>query len=66
MIPSPPLIETDRLRLRPMRFADKDVHIARGADARVTRVTGGEPRAPDVSWAKYLSSAGLWPVMGFG
>ncbi len=36
------------------------------ADARVTRFIGGEPRAPDVSWGKFLSSAGLWPVMGFG
>ena len=61
-----PTIETDRLRLRPGRLADKDVHIAMWADARVTRFIGGEPRAPDVSWGKFLSSAGLWPVMGFG
>src|SRR3546814_10848704 len=40
--------------------------IAMWADARVTRFIGGEPRAPDVSWGKFLSSAGLWPVMGFG
>ena len=66
MITSPPVIETGRLRLRPMRFADKDVHIAMWADARVTRFIGGEPRTPDVSWGKFLSSAGLWPVMGFG
>ena len=55
MITSPPLIETGRLRLRPMRFADKDVHIAMWADARVTRFIGGEPRTPDVSWGKFLS-----------
>ncbi|MGV3730023.1 MAG: GNAT family N-acetyltransferase [Sphingopyxis sp.] len=61
-----PVIETDRLRLRPGRLADKDTHIAMWADARVTRFIGGEPRAPDVSWGKFLSSAGLWPVMGFG
>src|SRR3546814_12675708 len=61
-----PIIETDRLRLRPGRLADKDIHIAMWADARVTRFIGGEPRAPDVSWGKFLSSAGLWPVMGFG
>src|SRR3546814_17618637 len=36
------------------------------ADARVTRFIGGEPRSADVSWGKFLSSAGLWPVMGFG
>src|SRR3546814_448796 len=61
-----PTIETDRLRLRPGRLTDKDVHIAMWADARVTRFIGGEPRSADVSWGKFLSSAGLWPVMGFG
>ena len=61
-----PVIETDRLRLRPGRLSDKDTHIAMWADERVTRFIGGEPRAPDISWGKFLSSAGLWPVMGFG
>ena len=63
---APPVIETDRLRLRPGRLADKDTHIDMWADARVTRFIGGEPRAPDVSWGKFLSSAGLWPVRGCG
>lgn len=62
----PPVIETERLRLRPHRLSDKDVHVAMWADPRVTKFIGGEPRAPDVSWGKFLSSAGLWPVMGFG
>jgi RimJ/RimL family protein N-acetyltransferase len=66
MFTAPPIIETERLRLREMRFADKDIHIAMWADERVTRFIGGEPRAPDVSWGKFLAAAGLWPVMGFG
>ncbi|PAL20396.1 GNAT family N-acetyltransferase [Sphingopyxis sp. GW247-27LB] len=66
MSASPPVIDTPRLRLREPRFADKDDHIAMWADARVTRFIGGEPRAPDVSWSKFLAAAGLWPVMGFG
>jgi len=66
MITIPPVIETERLRLRPHRLSDKDTHIAMWADDRVTRFIGGEPRAPDVSWGKFLGSAGLWPVMGFG
>ncbi|WP_332816798.1 GNAT family N-acetyltransferase [Sphingopyxis sp.] len=66
MFTAPPVIETRRLRLRPQRLSDKDVHVAMWADERVTRFIGGEPRAPDVSWGKFLSSAGLWPVMGFG
>lgn len=62
----PPVIETERLRLRPHRLSDKDVHVAMWADERVTKFIGGAPRAPDVSWGKFLSAAGLWPVMGFG
>jgi RimJ/RimL family protein N-acetyltransferase len=63
---TPPIIETARLRLRPHRLADKADHVAMWADARVTRFIGGEPRAEDVSWTKFLAAAGLWPVMGFG
>lgn len=54
------------MRLRAQRLEDKDSHIAMWADERVTRFIGGEARAADVSWSKYLASAGLWPIMGFG
>ena len=64
--PVPPVIETPRLRLRPHRLSDRNDHVAMWADERVTRFIGGEPRAPDVSWGKFLAAAGLWPVMGFG
>lgn len=66
MFTVPPVLETERLRLRAHRLSDKDVHIAMWADARITKFIGGGPREPDVSWGKFLSSAGLWPVMGFG
>src|SRR3546814_19163701 len=66
MITSPPLIETDRLRLRPPRFSDKDVHIAMWADPRVTRFLGGDPRTPAVSWGKFMSSAGPGAAVGVG
>ncbi len=66
MFTLPPIIETARLRLRPQRLADKGAHIAMWADARVTRFIGGEPRAADESWRRFLGAAGLWPVMGFG
>src|SRR3546814_18059867 len=66
MFSNAPKIKTDRVRRRAGGLADKDVHIAMWADARVTRFIGGEPRSADVSWGKFLSSAGLWPVMGFG
>lgn len=66
MISAPPLIETERLRLRPQRFSDRDAHIAMWADPRVTRFIGGGPRPPDASWRRFLGAAGLWPIMGFG
>lgn len=36
------------------------------ADDRVTRFIGGEPRAEDESWRRFLSAAGMWPILGFG
>jgi RimJ/RimL family protein N-acetyltransferase len=62
----PPIIETARLRLREQRLSDKDAHVAMWADPRVTRFIGGEPRATDESWRRFLGAAGLWPVMGYG
>jgi RimJ/RimL family protein N-acetyltransferase len=63
---TPPTIETPRLRLRAHRLSDKAAHVAMWADERVTRFIGGEPRAPDVSWSKFLASAGMWPIIGYG
>jgi RimJ/RimL family protein N-acetyltransferase len=66
MPPSPPVIETARLRLRQARLSDKSAHIAMWEDQRVTHFIGGEPRSANISWSKFLAAAGLWPVMGFG
>lgn len=63
---TPPTIETARLRLRAQRLSDKADHVAMWADERVTRFIGGEPRAEDESWRRFLGAAGLWPIMGFG
>lgn len=62
----PPILETPRLRLREHRLSDKADHVAMWADERVTRFIGGEPRAEDESWRRFLGAAGLWPIMGFG
>lgn len=63
---APPVLETARLRLREQRLSDKADHIAMWADPRVTRFIGGEPRAGEASWGRFLGGAGLWPVMGYG
>ena len=62
----PPVIETERMRLRPARLADKDAHVAMWADPRVTTFIGGEPRPPALSWSRLLGGAGMWPVLGYG
>ena len=62
----PPVIETERTRLRPARLSDKDAHVAMWADPRVTAFIGGEPRAPSLSWSRLLGGAGMWPVLGYG
>ena len=66
MISAPPVIETDRLRLREHRLSDKDVHIAMWADPRVTRFIGGRARTRDETWIRFLRHAGMWHHLGFG
>jgi RimJ/RimL family protein N-acetyltransferase len=66
MITRAPSLFTDRLHLRGHQLADKADHVAMWADPRVTRFIGGMARPMELSWGKYLSSAGLWPVMGYG
>lgn len=61
-----PVIETERMRLRPPRLSDKADHIAMWADPRVTTFIGGEPRAPELSWSRLLGGTGMWPLMGYG
>ena len=61
-----PSLYTDRLHLRGHRREDQADHIAMWADPRVNRFIGGTARPAELSWGKYLSSAGLWPVMGYG
>jgi RimJ/RimL family protein N-acetyltransferase len=68
MIFRAPPLETDRLRirLREQRLSDKAAQLAMWGDPRVTHYIGGEPQVPEVIWGKFLSAAGLWPVMGYG
>lgn len=61
-----PSLLTSRLHLRGHQFADKADHVAMWADPRITRYIGGAARSAELSWGKYLSSAGLWPIMGYG
>jgi RimJ/RimL family protein N-acetyltransferase len=63
-----PLPETQqmRLRLRASRLTDKADHLRMWSDPRTMRYIGGEPQPSEVIWGKFLSTAGLWHVMGYG
>lgn len=65
-ITSAPILETDRLRLRPHRASDFDDLSKMWADPVVMRHFGGRLSTPEESWARLLKYAGLWPLLGFG
>lgn len=60
-----PIIETDRLRLRPQSLDDFAFYEAMWADPTVTKFIG-EPRAREEVWTKYLRNAGFWAMLGYG
>lgn len=62
------MVETQlmRLRLRAPRLSDRADHLRMWSDPRTTRYIGGEPQPSEVIWGKFLSTAGLWPIMGYG
>jgi RimJ/RimL family protein N-acetyltransferase len=61
-----PLINTDRLILRPLRLDDFDDYAAMWRDPRVTAFIGGDPRPRDEAWRRFCQSAGLWALTGYG
>ena len=61
-----PVIETERLRLRPAEAGDLDAASAVWSDSEVTRFIGGKPRTRQEVWFALLRSAGLWVFKDFG
>jgi RimJ/RimL family protein N-acetyltransferase len=61
-----PVLETERLTLRPFHAGDADAQAAMMGDAQVMRHLGGQPLAREESWRKLLCGAGLWRLFGFG
>lgn len=61
-----PVIETERLILRPHRFEDFKACYAMWADPVVTRFIGGKPASEQQTWARLLSYIGHWALMHFG
>jgi len=62
---TPPVIETERLRLRAFRLDDFDpIHAGLG-DPDVNRLLGGAPTREEM-WGKLLRIPGQWALDGFG
>jgi RimJ/RimL family protein N-acetyltransferase len=61
-----PVLETERLRLRPYRADDLPEYAAMWADPLVTRHIGGTPLSMESAWWKILRHAGHWALLGFG
>jgi len=61
-----PVIETERLRLRPFRHADVEPQARMMADPEVVRHLGGTPMSREESWRRMLSGTGMWAVLGYG
>ena len=60
-----PIIETERLRLRPQSLQDFAFFEAMWADSLVTKFVGGA-RAREEVWTKFLRNAGFWALLGYG
>lgn len=65
-MPTPPVLATPRLTLRPHTIADFDDCAAMWADPDVTRHIGGRPFTAEEVWARVLRYAGLWTLLGHG
>src|SRR5262249_52047373 len=61
-----PLIETDRLRLRPHQLSDVADCVAMWADPEIARYTIGDPSSPPRTWLRILAYRGHWTLLGFG
>ncbi len=61
-----PVIETERVILRPHRIEDFDAYQAMWADPGVTRFIGGRAHSREESWVRFLRHAGTWSFLGYG
>ena len=59
-----PILETERLILRPTELGDFDGWAKFMGDAEASKFIGG-PQAPSVAWRGFLQVAGAWKIQGF-
>lgn len=61
-----PTLPTDRMILMALSLDHWPAYAAMWADPRTTEFIGGKPGSTTESWGKFLASAGLWPLLGYG
>ncbi|KQV11298.1 GNAT family acetyltransferase [Rhizobium sp. Root1203] len=61
-----PIIETERLTLRPHTVEDFEDYQALWSDEAVVRFISGVPSTREQAWARLLRAAGMWHHLGFG
>jgi RimJ/RimL family protein N-acetyltransferase len=61
-----PVIETERLRLRPHQSEDLTDCVAMWSDPDVVRYTICEPSPPQRTWMRILAYRGHWALMSYG
>ena len=62
----PPVLETDRLVLRPHRVQDFAGVAALWAEPEVVQFISGKPSTPSESWTRLLRYIGHWQALGYG
>lgn len=62
----PPVLETERLTLRPFQPEDLDGQAAALADPDVMRHLGGRVEAREDVWRRMLAALGTWSMLGYG
>ena len=61
-----PVLETERLRLRPHRLADFEASFAMWCEPEVVRHISGKPSTEQAAWGRVMNYLGLWQLLGFG
>ncbi len=65
LLRSAPVLETERLIMRPFQVEDFDAHLAIMSKPEVHRYLGPTLSREDL-WRRVVSSVGMWSVVGFG
>jgi RimJ/RimL family protein N-acetyltransferase len=62
----PPLVETERLRLRAHRVEDLPFCVSMWSDPAVVRFIGGRPFTREEIWQRMMRYSGMWMLVGHG